>query len=212
MRTAAAASPSTNEFLLESPNLGLRPLTVDDVSDRFVSWFAQDEIRSPLNLPSANRTKAEMIAYVQSFDQDARLLLGIFDKANGLLVGFFSVQIERRIGRYLVNTVVGEPAYRTKGLMLEITLPFREYFFETLGLKVMTATALATNAAIIGYLEKTGWTRNQTLKGHSKSQVDGAMIDLHLYSITREAWQAWKGAHPDIVEAMAKGLLRTART
>jgi RimJ/RimL family protein N-acetyltransferase len=206
--SAAAAVPSAPRFILESPNLGVRALTADDVSERFVAWFTQDEVRSALNLSAQGRTKPEMVAYVRSFDQDARLLLGIFDKANGLLVGFFTVQIERRIGRYLVNTVVGEAAYRTKGLMLEITLPFREHFFETLGLKVMTATALATNAAIIGYLEKTGWTRNQTLKGHSKSHSDGAMIDLHLYSITREAWQAWKVAHPDIVEAMAMGLLR----
>jgi len=124
-----------------------------------------------------------------------------------LLVGLFSVQIDWRIGRYLVNTIVGEAPYRSKGLMLEVTLPFREFFFETLGLNVMTATALATNAPIIGYLEKTGWTLNQTLKAHTRSNADGSMIDLHLYSITRDAWRAWKSANPSIVEAMAKGLL-----
>ena len=208
MNVAAALAPSTEPVVIRTPNLMIRTMTVEDVSDRFVSWFSQDEIRTSLNLPAQGRTKADMVGYVQSYDQQSRLLLGIFDATSGLLVGFLTVQIEPRIGRYLVSTIVGEPEYRTKGLMLEITLPFREYFFETRGLKVMTATALANNKAIIGYFEKTGWTLNQTLKAHSKSHTEGTMIDLHLYSITREAWQAWKAANPEMVEAMAKGLLR----
>ena len=204
----AALSRLTGPIVIASPNLIVRTMTPDDASDRFASWFAQADIREGLNLPAQSRTKADIAAYIRGFDQRSNLLLGIFDKANDLSVGFFNIQIDWRIGRYLVNTVIGEPAYRTKGLMLEVTLPFREYFFGALGLKVMTATALASNAAIIGYLEKTGWTRNQTLKAHTKSHADGTMIDLHLYSITREAWAAWKAANPDTVQAMAKGLLR----
>lgn len=210
MSAAAARESLIRPIVIESPNLTIRTMTADDASERMASWFAQEDVREGLNLPAQQRTKADIAAYIASFDQRSNLLLGIFDKASGLPVGLFNVQIDWRIGRYLVNTIVGESAYRSKGLMLEVTLPFREFFFEELGLKVMTATALATNTAIIGYLEKTGWTRNQTLKAHTKSLTNGAMIDLHLYSITREAWQAWKAAHPDIVEAMAKGPLRAS--
>jgi RimJ/RimL family protein N-acetyltransferase len=208
MSAAAALSPLAGPIVIESPNLTIRTMTTNDASDRFASWFAQADIREALNLPEQQRTKADIAAYIRTFDQRSNLLLGIFDKTNDLLVGLFNVQIDWRIGRYLVNTIVGEPAYRSKGLMLEVTLPFREYFFETLGLKVMTATALATNVPIIGYLEKTGWTLNQTLKAHARSNADGRMIDLRLYSITREAWRAWKAANRDNVQAMAKGLLR----
>ena len=205
MTLARTVEPLGEAVVIETPNLTIRTLTTDDASDRFASWFAQADIRQSLNLPEQNKTKADMAAYVASFDQRSHLLLGIFDKANDLLVGLLTVQIDWRIGRYLVNTVVGEPAYRSKGVMLEVTPPFREYFFETLGLNVMTATALATNAPIIAYLEKTGWTRNQTLKEHTRSHADGAMIDLHLYSITRESWRAWKAANPQALKAMANG-------
>ncbi len=208
MSAAAALSPLAGPIVIESPNVTIRTMTTNDASDRFASWFAQADIREALNLPEQQRTKADIAAYIRTFDQRFNLLLGIFDKANDLLVGLFNVQIDWRIGRYLVNTIVGEPAYRSKGLMLEVTLPFREYFFETLGLKVMTATTLATNAPIIGYLEKTGWTLKQTLKAHARSNADGSMIDLRLYSITRDAWREWKAANPDAVQAMAKGLLR----
>jgi RimJ/RimL family protein N-acetyltransferase len=146
-----------------------------------------------------------MIAYIRTFDQDTNLLLGIFDRTKNVLTGIVTVEIDWRLGRYLANTIVGEADYRHRGVMLEISAPFREYFFETLSLKVMTAAALATNTAIIGYLEKTGWTLNQTIKNHARSAADGSPVDLRLYSITREAWNAWKKANPDLLQAMIAG-------
>ena len=208
MTLARAVEPLAEPVVIDTPNLLVRTLRPDDASERFASWFSQDDIRAGLNLPQQPKTRADIVAYINTFDQRSNLLLGIFAKADDLLVGLLSVQIDWRIGRYLANTLVGEAAYRSKGVMLEITLPFREYFFETLGLKVMTATVLATNKPIIGYLEKTGWTLNQTLKAHTKSNSDGTMIDLCLYSITREAWAAWKAANGGIVKAMANGTLR----
>lgn len=209
MTPARAIGASPTPIIIDTPNLTMRTLTPDDASDRFAAWFSQTDVRNALNLPEQNKTKADIVTYIKGFDQRSNLLLGFFDKANDLLVGFITVQIDWRIGRYLANTVVGEASYRSKGMMLEITLPFREYFFETLGLNVMTATALATNKPIIAYFAKTGWTLNQTLQAHTKSHADGTMIDLHLYSITREAWRAWKAANPEAVEAMADGPLRS---
>jgi RimJ/RimL family protein N-acetyltransferase len=210
MTPARAPRPSAKKIVINTPNLRVRTLTTDDASDRVAAWFSQADVRSALNLPEQNKTKADIIEYIKRFDQSSNLLLGIFDKAKNFLVGLLTVEIDWRIGRYVANTVVGEEAYRSKGVMLEITLPFRDYFFETMGLKVLAATALATNIPIIAYFVKTGWTLNQTVKGHTKSHDGGTMIDLHLYSITREAWRAWKAANPEIVKAMAQGTLRSS--
>jgi RimJ/RimL family protein N-acetyltransferase len=209
MTLARTLEPSAEPVVIETPNFLMRTLTVDDASDRFAGWFLQEEVRAGLNLPEQRTTKADIVAYIQKFDQRSYLALGFVDKVNALLVGFITVHIDWRLGRYLVNTIVGEPAYRSKGMMLEITLPFRDYFFETLGLKILTATALATNKPIISYFEKTGWTLSQTLKAHTKSCTDAAMIDLRFYSITREAWRAWKLANTETVRAMALGMRRS---
>lgn len=192
----------------ETPNLYVRTLTTDDASDRWAAWFDQAEIQEALNIAPRKRTKADIVTYIKTFDQDKDLLLGIFDRTNDLLVGLVTAHIDWTIGRYLANTVVGEAEYRHRGAMLEISPGFRSYFFDELGLNVMTATALATNKPIIGYLEKTGWTCNQVLKNQARSTKDGTPIDLHLYSITREAWNAWKAANPELLAAMLKGTLR----
>ncbi len=189
----------------DTPHLYVRTLTEHDTTDRWTAWFEQDAVLEGLNLPRQSRTKADMIAYIRGFDQDTRLLLGIFDRTNDLLVGILTVDIDWGIGRYLANTVVGEAEYRHRGVMLEISLPFREYFFERLNLKVMTAAALATNRPIISYLEKTGWTLQHTMKNKARSSVDGKPVDLLLYSLTRESWNAWMAAHPDQLRAMANG-------
>lgn len=202
------APSAVKPIYLETPNLCVRTMTVADATDRWAAWFDQAEVRAGLNLGAGRKSKADMVAYVRTFDQTSNILLGIFDRSNDLLVGILTVQVDWRIGRYLANTVVGESEYRHRGVMLEISQPYRDYFFDTLGLNVMTATALATNKPIIAYLDKTGWTRNQTLKNHVRSATDGTMVDLHLYSITREAWNAWKAANPEQLAAMLKGKLR----
>ncbi|MFM9863460.1 MAG: GNAT family N-acetyltransferase [Micropepsaceae bacterium] len=193
---------------IDTPNLYLRTLTVNDASPQWLAWFGQTDIRDGLNLADAPASLAEVAAYIGKYDQRSNIILGIFDRTNDLLLGILATQVDWDKARYLANTFVGETAYRNRGVMLEVAAPFRDYFFDTLNLKVMTATALATNEPIISYLRKTGWTLNRTLKNHTRSHKDGTMVDLHLYSITREAWHAWKAANPELLAAMRQGAMR----
>ena len=87
----------------------------------------------------------------------------------------------------------------------EITVPFRDYFYETLGLKSMLATALSHNQPIIHYLLRTGWNLDKKIERHVKSNIDGTMLDLCFFSQSREAWRAWKAANLPDRNAIAKG-------
>ena len=202
---SVASAPATNEkpVLIETPHLYLRTLTVDDATKRWAEWFDHPDVQHGINWAPQKKTRGDIVAYIRTFDLRSNLLLGIFDRTNDLLIGFLTVQIDWKLGRFLVSTVVGEPDYRHRGVLLEITPPFRAYFFATLGLKIMTATVLATNKAIIGYLEKTGWTLDQTLRNQVKAHADGTMVDLCLYAITREAWNAWMAANPEELKSMS---------
>ena len=203
MKLARAPKQSLAPVHIDTPHLYLRTLTVDDASDRWASWFDQEEVRRGINLPPGRKTKADIIAYIRTFDQQSRLLWGIYDRTNDLMVGIINADIDWAASRILTSTVVGEAAYRHRGVMLEISPPFRTYFFETLGLNVITATVLATNTAIVRYLEKTGWSLFHRLKERTRSHADGSSIDLCLYALTRDAWEAWKIAHPAELQAMS---------
>jgi len=173
----------------------LRSINVDDASDRWANWMADPEAVYMLNAPVRNMTKSDLIDYINRFDQSARLLLGVFEKQAGIHIGILTIEIDHRDGRFLVNMLIGEPEYRNKGVTNDITVPFRDYLFETLGLRKMMCTALARNHVIIHYLLKTGWTLDKTLKQHVKSHADGTMLDLCFFSQSRDDWRAWKRAN-----------------
>jgi RimJ/RimL family protein N-acetyltransferase len=145
-----------------------------------------------LNMAARSWKKADVAAYIKKFDQRSSLLLGIFDKESGTHIGIFTVDINYRLGQFLVNLLIGEPAYRNKHVTTSIAPPFRDFFFETLGLNTAMASVLARNAPMIHYLLKNGWKLDETRKQAAKSNADDAMLDVCLFSLSREAWREWK--------------------
>ena len=79
--------------------------------------------------------------------------------------------------------------------MNELTVPFRDYFFETLGLKTMLGMVLSHNEPVIRYLFKTGLNLDKKIERHVKSRTDDTMLDLCYFSQTAELWRAWKRAN-----------------
>lgn len=173
----------------------IRSINVGDASDRWASWMADPEAAYMLNAPARNLKKSDLIDYINRFDQKSRLLLGVFEQKVGTHIGILTIDIDHADGRFLVNLLIGEPEYRNRGVTNDITVPFRDYFFETLGLNKIMATALAHNHVIIHYLVKTGWKLEKTLKRHVKSHADGTMLDLCFFSQSRDDWRAWKQAN-----------------
>lgn len=191
----APSSPHKN-VNLDCGKYLVRTVTVEDASDRWGNWMADPEASFMLNSPPKAMSKADIESYIMRFDQRSHMLLGIFEKASNKLLGFIRVDIDHAHGRFLVSMLIGEPDYRNKGVTQDITLGFRDYFFETLGLKTMLATALSHNRPIIHYLLKTGWTLDKTIPRHVKSRTDDTMFDLCYFSQSREAFRAWKKANP----------------
>ena len=180
---------------IRSANHLVRTIVEDDASERWAAWMREPELVRMLNLRPREWSREELVKYIAGFDQRQSLLLGIFEKASGTHIGIMTVDINIVTRQFLINMLIGEADHRHKGVTLEITVPFRDYFFETLGLETALASVLAHNAPIIAYLHKTGWQLERTLSGGAKSNAGGAPLDLCLFSLSREVWRAWKKAH-----------------
>jgi RimJ/RimL family protein N-acetyltransferase len=174
----------------------VRSITADDASDRWARWMSDPETMHMLNMPARSWKKSDVINYIKTFDQRSNLLLGIFEKQSRAHVGILTINIDYTLSQFLVNLLIGEPEYRNQGVTSDITVPFRDYFFETLGLNMMMASVLARNSVIIHYLLGTGWRLDQTLPRSVKSSTDGAMLDACLFSLSRDSWRAWKTRNP----------------
>jgi len=180
---------------IDSEKYIIRTIYAGDATDRWAGWMSDPEAMHMLNMPARAWKKADVINYIKTFDQRTSLLLGIFEKQSGTHIGIFTVDINYPLGQFLINLLIGEPEYRNKGVASNITVPFREFFFETLGLKMAMASVLARNSAMIHYLLKNGWKLDQTLGRVAKSNADGAMLDICLFSLSRDAWRDWKKKH-----------------
>jgi RimJ/RimL family protein N-acetyltransferase len=170
----------------------MRTVTVDDVSDRWGRWLLDPEATYRLNVQPKVHTKAELVRYVASFDQRTRILLGIFKKDSGLHLGITKVDIDEKLGHARISGLIGEPDYRRKGVSKAASRPFRDYLFETLGLKMLLAHPLSHNQASINYLTTSGFHFDKRAPRTVKSLFDDTMLDLLYFSLSREAWRAWK--------------------
>ena len=190
----------------------VRTVTIEDASDRWGSWMADPEASYMLNAPARHLKKREIVSYIKAFDQRSRLLLGIFEKPSWKHLGILRIDIDHEQSRFLVNLLIGEPEYRNKKVTSSIMVPFRDYFFETLGLKTMQATALPHNRPIIHYLLKSGWTLDKTVERDVKSHADDTMLDLCFFSLTGDAWRAWKKANLSEQQQTAQDVSSRAST
>ncbi len=157
--------------------------------------MADAEASYMLNAPAKALTESEVRSYIEKFDQSTHLLLAILEKCSDKLLGFFRIDIDEKHGRFLVSMMVGEPDYRHKGIMNELTVPFRDYFFDALGLKTMLGMVLSHNEPVIRYLFKTGLNLDKKIARHVKSRTDDKMLNLCYFSQTAESWRAWKRAN-----------------
>ncbi len=186
-------APRSADVRIATDKYVLRPLVESDASDRWASWMSDAEVLRMLNAPARRMTKADIAKYIGTFDQKAHQLLGVFDKASGMHIGFFTIDVDAARGQGLVNLLIGEAEFRNHGVLSNVRRQFAEYFFERLGLKTMKATALSRNTIILDTLVKGGWVIDKTLPRHVRAHADGAMLDLCLLSLSRETWRARNG-------------------
>ncbi len=184
---------SSTKVRIATDKYVLRALAESDASDRWASWMSDPEVLRMLNAPARRMTKADIAKYIGTFDQKTHQLLGVFDQQSGRHIGFFTIDIDGAWSQGLVNLLIGEPEFRNQGVLSNVRRQFAEYFFETLGLKTMKATALSRNTIILDTLVKAGWVIDKTLPRHVRAHADGALLDLCLLSLSRETWRARNG-------------------
>jgi RimJ/RimL family protein N-acetyltransferase len=191
----------------------IRALTTEDASDRLAAWFSDPGVHHTLNAPAKIWSKDDVVNYISGFNQTSKLLLGIFEKSSNTPVGILTLWINQKTSQGLVNILIGEADYRNKGIrsrgvLVDISVPFYDYVFESLGLSEMLASALARNKIIINMLVNHGWKLDQTLKRHQKSNSDGSMLDLSLFSLTRSSWYT-SGARQRLIKLSSLADRRT---
>ena len=144
----------TNRFVL-------RPLGVDDVSDRYAGWLSDQAtsqyITAKLNL-------ADLRQYVlERSDREDVLFLGVFEKKTGLHIGNIKYEpVNSELGYAIMGVLIGESDWRGKGVAAEVLLASAEWLRQYRNIRqIVLGVSRANTAAVLAY-QKAGFVEELT--------------------------------------------------
>jgi RimJ/RimL family protein N-acetyltransferase len=179
--------------LLQTERFALRSLKPIDAPERWVKWLKDPEVMGPLNSPLRQSTTQELRAHIASADNNERYLIGIFDLATQVQIGFFMIEVELVHRRATFNVVIGEKAWWGKDVVNETRAALLDEFFNGRGVDKAMGMPLARNFPAIFNYKAQGWRHEGTLRGHCLSITDGSRLDQLQFGISNTEWFEKRG-------------------
>ena len=153
----------------------LRPLEASDITDRYVSWFRDSELVKFYSSGRHEFTLEFLRDQVETPPEDT-FTYGIFLRQGDTCIGNIRVgpiDSKHRISDLVV--IVGDPAYRGRGLAVEAIRLGNRVAFEVHDVRKLVGGMFAANEASIRAYTRADWVVEGRLKGHYL--VDGKPMD-----------------------------------
>lgn len=141
----AGVKPRGRPIFLETHGFVLRSLVPGDITPRVLEWLSDPEMMRGLNLGGLDFTLEQLRNFVAGFDNRTHYFIGIFDQSNGLLVGFYTMDIRlaHKIGQ--ITTGVGERSYDGKRTLWATIDALLDHFYAERDVEKISAGILANN-------------------------------------------------------------------
>ncbi|MFM6959691.1 MAG: GNAT family N-acetyltransferase [Schleiferiaceae bacterium] len=175
-------------FKVDLPNFTLRSLGPDDVNADYVSWWNDAEIQGRLGAFARGWGLADARRHVDRFDIDRDLHLGIFDRAEERLVGFYTIFTNKRTGVATTNRVIGDKSYWRKGISKELSVWSIPFIFQAMGMEKISASIHGENHSSMWLVEYFGFQREGVLRSELPAH-DGGRLDVYKYGLLRSDWE-----------------------
>ena len=164
-----------------------RSLTTGDDLMPLLGWFADEELMAGMNLPARSLSLAQVKKYVASFDNENRILFGIF-AADGALIGTRLVEIEPFHRRAEFFLLVGDRERWDSGVTVHTGLAFYDWLFGERGVNKVIAQIRSDNAAARRRAEAAGYAREATLLREVRDPRGDGYVDLERYIMFADDW------------------------
>lgn len=153
---------------LDGARLRLRPLTLDDVTDRYVAWLNDREVQRYSEYQFVRHTITSVQAYVARMAGDPQsYFFAITIRSTGEHIGNVKlgpIDVHHRRGS--IGIVIGEPRHWGRGYATEAIALLERFAFDTLHLHKLTAGMYATNVGSRRIFEKLGFTSEGCRTAH----------------------------------------------
>lgn len=171
------------ELQLIGDKIYLRRLQESDFTERYVRWLNDPETNRYMEFRFTVWTREKLIQYMSERQANAEYFLAICMRDDDLHIGNIKLgSIDRDHLRADIGLMIGDKAYRGRGLATEAIRLVTDFAFTKIRLQKLVAGAYIDNVASIKAFEKCGFTREGCLKDHASS--DGKRVDVILLGYT----------------------------
>ena len=167
--------------MIITPRFILRPLSISDVSGRYLSWLSEGSVRRFIKATNAKGGLGELREYVaQREGRDDVIFLGIFTP-NGEHIGNVKYEpIDYKLGSAVMGILVGEVSWRGKGVAGEVINASAKWLKRRRGIKSIALGVDFENLPAILAYRKLGFVIEKTpLIPDSKVGVCTMVWHLH---------------------------------
>jgi RimJ/RimL family protein N-acetyltransferase len=165
----------TQSFEIPTERFLLRPLTVLDVTERYLSWLREPGARQYITAASQTRELDDLKHYVASrCGRDDILFLGIFEMQGGLHIGNIKYEpVSRETGHAVMGIMIGDPEYRGRHVAGEVIDASVAWLAAHRGIREIVLGVSESNTAAIRAYEKVGFAIAST--PHLPPALQGAL-------------------------------------
>jgi [ribosomal protein S5]-alanine N-acetyltransferase len=181
---------------LKTKRFELRSLMPSDPLERWMNWVKDPEVMGPLNAPIRAWPAERLKAHIASADNLQRYLVGIFDLAGKVQIGFFVIEVEPLHRRANFNVVIGDKSWWGRGVINEAREALLDEFFDNRGIEKAIGVPLARNFPAVFNYKAQGWRHEGTLRGHCISTSGGPRLDQYQFGLTKAGWHDMKRKQP----------------
>ena len=142
----------------------LRELRLDDVTDRYLRWFSDDQATRYIATAARTTALSDLRQYVlERVDREDVLFLGIFDRASGVHVGNIKYEpVDREQGYAIMGILIGDPGYRGRGVAAEVLQASARWLHQHRGISQIVLGVSSDNTKAIRAYESAGFVIEPT--------------------------------------------------
>lgn len=169
---AGHTAPVTTDarMVLDGARLRLRPVTLQDVTERYVAWLNDPEVQRYSEYQFIRHTIGSVREYVERIATDSRnTFFAIVVRATGQHIGNVKLgPIDLNHRRASIGIMIGERSCWGHGYASEAIVLLERYAFDALGLHKLTAGMYATNVASYRLFVKLGYVEEGRRRAHCR--------------------------------------------
>lgn len=174
--------PPGPPVLVDTSRYRARSVRSGDAKQEIADWFADPARVGPLNLSPRTLSLPELRRFFDSFDNRARFLVALIDKADDRITGFFHAEFHGLHRTSRIAFLNGPNDVASRRAMAALGWPLLKLQFQRYGIEKIMAQVLASNGVLCRHLDRIGFQR----EGYLRAQVrapGGGRLDQVLFGL-----------------------------